>query len=239
MMKDTPITTYEDAKTALYSAAGAGGCAAHVDYHVGILNCEYGALGLRIPVVRDLAKRVALPCRAQVLDGYFADGERLFETTLFAGCLSARKGDYPFTRDALSRVIYKFGSWAHVDTVVPCLKWTDVDTFLKDFDGLRTDGFVYARRTYIVYLMDRMLGGGKTRTAFDLLKSVRLGEYYVDMAAAWLIAEAVAKDGSTAVRAIENGEFPIFVHNKAIQKACESYRVPPEVKTYLKTLKRR
>ena len=35
------------------------------------------------------------------------------------------------------------------------------------------------------------------------------------------------------------GVLPPFVHNKAIQKARESYRVPSETKEYLNTLKRK
>ena len=54
---------------------------------------------------------------------------------------------------------------------------------------------------------------------------------------AWLFAEALVKQWDTAVTYIENCRLDPWTHNKAIQKACESYRVPEERKAYLRTLK--
>ncbi len=63
-------------------------------------------------------------------------------------------------------------------------------------------------------------------------------KYYVNMMLAWFYAEALAKRWEDAVLYLENNMLPVWVHNKAIQKARESFRIPPERKEYLKTLKR-
>lgn len=57
------------------------------------------------------------------------------------------------------------------------------------------------------------------------------------MMIAWYFATALAKQYETALPFIESRALPEFVHNKTIQKACESYRLTPEQKIYLKTLK--
>ncbi len=202
-----------------------------------ILNCDYASIGLRIPFVKKLACFVPLSNRDEVMSGFFADGDLLFEKTLFAGCLGARKGDYDATREYMRRIIPLFGSWAHTDSVVPCLRWTDTDAVLDDFSYLLRDGLPYGVRFYIIYIMNNCLAG-MPKFALDTLKNdVRFGEYYVDMAAAWLIAESLVKQYSITLPYLEGGAFPPFVHNMAIKKARESFRISADRKSYLSALK--
>ncbi len=67
--------------------------------------------------------------------------------------------------------------------------------------------------------------------------SIHSNEYYVNMMTAWLFAEALVKQWDTALPFIQNKKLDPWTHNKAIQKACESFRVSPEHKEYLKTLR--
>ena len=66
---------------------------------------------------------------------------------------------------------------------------------------------------------------------------VKSDEYYVNMMRAWYFATALAKQYDSAVRFIEEKKLDRWTHNKAIQKSVESYRITPEQKTYLKSLK--
>ena len=54
---------------------------------------------------------------------------------------------------------------------------------------------------------------------------------------AWYFATALAKQWDAIVPYIENKRLDVWTHNKAIQKAIESYRITPEQKAYLRTLK--
>ena len=71
----------------------------------------------------------------------------------------------------------------------------------------------------------------------ELAAAVRSEEYYVKMMVAWFFATALAKQYDAAAPYIENRRLEKWTHNKAIQKAVESYRVSAEQKEYLKTLK--
>ena len=64
-------------------------------------------------------------------------------------------------------------------------------------------------------------------------------EYYVNMMRAWYFAEALAKQPAAAERVIASGALDEWTHNKAIQKAVESRRIPAEQKGRLRALKRR
>ena len=62
-------------------------------------------------------------------------------------------------------------------------------------------------------------------------------EYYFNMMRAWYFATALAKQYESTLPFLESKTLDTFTHNKAIQKARESFRVSPEHKAYLKTLK--
>ena len=71
----------------------------------------------------------------------------------------------------------------------------------------------------------------------EIPASVRSEEYYVKMMVAWFFATALAKQWDQAIPYIEQRRLASWTHNKTIQKAIESYRITPEQKEYLRTLK--
>ena len=71
----------------------------------------------------------------------------------------------------------------------------------------------------------------------EIPASVRSEEYYVKMMVAWFFATALAKQWDQAIPYIEQHRLAPWTHNKTIQKAIESYRITPEEKEYLRTLK--
>ena len=62
-------------------------------------------------------------------------------------------------------------------------------------------------------------------------------DYYLKMMVAWYFATALAKQYDATVPFIERKKLEAWTHNKAIQKAMESFRVSDEHKEYLRTLK--
>lgn len=71
----------------------------------------------------------------------------------------------------------------------------------------------------------------------NMVADIHSEEYYINMMLAWYFATALAKQYDSIVPYIEQRRLDRWVHNKAIQKAVESYRILPEQKTYLKTLR--
>ena len=78
-----------------------------------------------------------------------------------------------------------------------------------------------------------------SNTVLQLAAAVQSDEFYVKMAVAWYFSTALAKQYTAALPYIENRVLPRWTHNKTIQKAVESYRITPEQKAYLRTLKMR
>lgn len=76
-------------------------------------------------------------------------------------------------------------------------------------------------------------------TYLQWVKDKQCDEYYVNMMIAWYYATALAKQYESVLPYLENNVLETWVHNKTIQKAIESYRITPEQKDYLKTLRRK
>ena len=62
-------------------------------------------------------------------------------------------------------------------------------------------------------------------------------DYYVRMMVAWFFATALAKQYEATLPYLTQHRLPRWIHNKTIQKACESYRVPADRKVFLKGLR--
>ena len=75
----------------------------------------------------------------------------------------------------------------------------------------------------------------ETKNSF--ISSARSEVYYVKRMIAWFFATALAKQWDATIPYIEQNRLAPWTHNKTIQKAIESYRISPEQKEYLRTLK--
>ncbi|MBR2199118.1 MAG: DNA alkylation repair protein [Fibrobacter sp.] len=95
----------------------------------------------------------------------------------------------------------------------------------------------YVVRFGIEMLMNFFLDGDFKPEYLKWVAKVRRKDYYVKMMVAWYFATALAKQYDATIPYIQDRKLEPWTHNKAIQKAIESYRITPEQKTYLKTLK--
>ena len=71
----------------------------------------------------------------------------------------------------------------------------------------------------------------------DWAAGISSDEYYVRMGIAWFFVTALAKQPEAALPYITERRLDPWTHNKTIQKACESFRVTPEMKEKLKALR--
>ena len=89
----------------------------------------------------------------------------------------------------------------------------------------------------MLMLMKHFLDADFKEEYLEIPASVKSEEYYVNMMIAWFFATALAKQWGTSIPYIEQRRLSEWTHRKTIQKACESYRITDEQKTYLRSLK--
>ena len=103
--------------------------------------------------------------------------------------------------------------------------------------GWLKSGRTYTVRFGIVTLLGFFLDGEFKPEMLQLVADVKSDEFYVKMAAAWYFSIALVKQYDAAVPYFQEHRLDPWTHNKALQKAVESRRIPAETKEYLKSLK--
>ena len=138
---------------------------------------------------------------------------------------------------ALENFLPYVNSWAVSDGLnPPSLKKNRLQLLPKLEQWIKSEA-PYIKRVGMLLLMKYFLDDDFKPEYLELPSSIRSEEYYVNMMTAWLFAEALVKQWDTAISYIQNKKLDVWTHNKAIQKACESFRVSEEHKEYLKTLR--
>lgn len=134
-------------------------------------------------------------------------------------------------------------NWAICDNLCCNSKWIEKEDKQEIWLFLRTLIFSpdeFRSRVGLVLSLSHYLSESDVVRTLDtvILRQYNDSDpYYVRMGVAWLFAEALCKQYELALPYIQNASLSRWIHNKAIQKARESYRITPEQKAYLQSLK--
>ena len=192
-------------------------------------------IGVRVPALRKLAKELAGTPEAE--DFLQQLPHRYYEENNLHGLLISALPDYGAVAAALEAFLPHVDNWATCDLLSP-------KAFRKHPAGLpeqirrwTADAYAYTVRFGLGMLMSFYLDGEFRPEYLDLAAGVRREEYYVKMMVAWYFATALAKQYGAALPYLEDRRLDRWTHNKTIQKAVESYRIPPERKEALRALR--
>ena len=146
--------------------------------------------------------------------------------------------DYDACIAAIDAFLPYVDNWSTCDGWSPKVLKKHLDEVLAKIREWMASDLPYTVRFGIGMLQRYFLDERFEATYLDWVAAVDREEYYVRMMVAWYFATALAKQYEATLPYIEEGKLPAWTHNKAIQKAVESYRVTAEQKNYLKTLKK-
>ena len=130
-------------------------------------------------------------------------------------------------------------NWATCDGLRPKCFSKNKEKLLTYIDKWLKDSKTYTVRFGIEMLMTHFLDEDFDEKYLELVCNVVSDEYYVNMMIAWYFATALAKQYDKAVVFLEECRLSVWVHNKAIQKSVESFRISDKEKLYLKGLRRK
>ena len=194
-------------------------------------------IGVRTPVLRSIAKELAKRDDISV----FLDDlpHKLFEENqLHAFILSGMK-DPDECIKLVDRFLPYVDNWATCDQMSPKVFRKNKKLLLGYVEKWISSDLTYVKRFAIGMLMEHFLDEDFKPSYLSKVAKIRSEEYYVNMMIAWYFATALAKQYDQALPFIEKQKLDRWTHNKTIQKAVESYRITPEQKEYLKTLRRK
>lgn len=144
-------------------------------------------------------------------------------------------------RDVQSRMAFihenlMFSDWWHTDQLISFVADLPFDQALSYAKGYLRDADPFFRRWGYVLFISR-LGRGHAAELLPLMKND--GEYYVQMAEAWLIAELAVCEPDQVHAWMADNDLRYNMNGKAIQKICDSYRISDAWKESFKQLRPR
>lgn len=192
-------------------------------------------IGVRTPDLRGYAKKLL---KEEDVSAFLSDlPHRYFdENQLHAFILSELK-DYGKCMEEVNRFLPYVDNWATCDQMSPKVFKKNRPQLLEQIRIWLKSDRTYTIRFAIGMLMEHYLDDAFDLRYPEMVAGIRSDEYYVNMMIAWYFATALAKQYDEILPFIENRRLDVWTHNKAIQKAIESYRITPEQKEYLKGLK--
>ena len=192
-------------------------------------------LGVRVPKLRTIEKQFRNTDESR---GFLntLPHEYYDENMLHSVFISNLK-DYDQVMDALEIFLPFVDNWAVCDTLRPTVFKKQKISLIEKIREWIASEKTYTCRFGVEMLMTYYLDDDFQKEYLDLPAAVHSEEYYVKMMIAWFFATALAKQWDSTIPYMENRMLDVWVHNKTIQKACESYRITDEQKTYLRTLK--
>lgn len=203
-------------------------------YNDKLANTNLPTIGIRIPVLRKLAKDFFGKID-EIFDS-FADRTPYYEEVQILGIvLSKAKMELSTREEYILKWLEFVDSWALTDVAVYQPKPNEKAEYFNFLSKLTNGDKEFYIRYGAVGLFKYV--DDQPKEVLEVYKGVKFGAYYVDMAVAWGMCELLVKSYNVAIGAIEDKIFPPFVHNKSIQKAIESFRITKEQKEYLRSLK--
>lgn len=192
-------------------------------------------IGIRMPLLRKFTREFA---KTPETECFLRDlPHRYYEENNMHMMIVSWIKDYGTCLAELERFLPYVNNWATCDLPAPKCFAKHKEELLPEIQKWITSGRTYTIRYGIGMLMSFYLDEDFNPEYLKLAANIRSDEYYVNMMIAWYLATALAKQWEATIPYLEERRLPEWIHRKTIQKAIESYRITPEQKVYLRSLR--
>ena len=248
----------KEIKDELYRLAGAekatgtaadGDKSQYADFSKTLNPTSLPMLGVRLPELRKLAKRIAKDDYKKFLGQNPMDSFEM--ETLQAMVIGYAKDDLSEILACAADFIPKIHDWSVNDSFCQTFKICEKaqnqkdcwDFFMKYANSKRE----FEVRVVAVMLMSHYLNDEYIDRVIQVLNNVYTGDtpdksdyYYAKMGVAWAVATVAAKYPEKCLVYMKSSENHLdgWTYNKSIQKMCESFRVSEELKEEMKKLRK-
>ncbi|HJJ31670.1 MAG TPA: DNA alkylation repair protein [Methanocorpusculum sp.] len=204
----------------------------------GLLPGSDNLLGVRIPKLREIAKREAkADWRAYLKDA--SDGS--FEEIMLQGLvISYAKAAPEEICKALDIFVPKVDNWSVCDSTAMTIQSVKKhpDIFFSYAKKCIAEGTEFSVRFGIVLLLAHFITDEYYKKVLALLNRREFPGYYAKTAAAWAVSVLYVKYPDETEEWMKDCLLDDETINKAVQKIKESYRVTPDAKQRAELLKR-
>lgn len=195
-------------------------------------------LGVRVPALRKYAKDFS----KKFPDASYRDiDSEFYEEIMLQGMLIGlnSRNELEVNILELKEFITKIDNWAVCDIFVSGLKFIkkNPDEYWNLIKEYAKKDKEFEKRFAYVVLLEYYINDKYIDEVLELLLKENSEQYYVYMSVAWALSVCLVKYYDKTVSQMKKSALNKITYNKAIQKACESYRVSQEHKNELKNIK--
>ena len=192
-------------------------------------------IGVRTPELRKFAKQLAKDER--VGDFLAVLPHRYLDEMNLHGFIISKLKDYDECLEEIERFLPYVNNWATCDLLSPKAfkQKKNRVRLIEDIKRWMASDEPFIIRFGIEMLMSFYLDEDFKPEYLKWVSDIRHEHYYVKMMVAWYFATALAKQWESTLPYIVESTLEKWTHNKAIQKAVDSYRITPEQKELLKS----
>ena len=201
-------------------------------------------VGVRLPLLRKLAKEISKNNAKQYLDGALNRNskEELFEEIMLQGMIIGyMKADISDIFSCADKFVPKIDNWSICDSFCSGFKhanhykeqtWNWLRQYLDMKDG------EFEIRFAVVMLLNYYVEESYLSDLYDIFDGITNDAYYVRMAVAWAISICYVKYPESCMEYLKDNKLDDFTYNKALQKITESLCVSAEDKKIIRSMKR-
>ncbi len=212
------------------------------EFHKGLCPGTENILGIRVPILRDYARKLSKEYEIHELlnnidDEYY---EEIMLQGMLIGLEKEKDKDIENILKDIEEFVPKIDNWAVCDVFCAGLKITK--KHLKEmWDFLQK--YVISDKEFeirfgVVMILDYYIREEYLEKNFDIFDHIKSDQYYVQMAVAWAISICFIKFYDRTIEYLKQAKIDKFTYNKALQKAIESYRISDEEKAQLRKMKK-
>lgn len=227
-MSNSEIKAYLDINTDLV----------YRDFHSKLVPNIETFRGVRLPVIRQLAKKVAEDDIFGYLDN--AELDSYEERMLYGLVVGFMKGEFTDIKPYITKFVPHIDNWAVCDCFCASLKITakNRDQMIDYVLSYLNSEKEFEVRFGVVMLMNYYIVDEFIDVLLKRLEQVDNDAYYVKMAIAWTISFCYIKHCAKTLSFLQDNKLDNWTHNKSIQKIIESRRVSDIDKVLVKSYKR-
>jgi len=196
---------------------------------------ESDMIGIRIPDLRKIAKDIY----TEEWIGEFLNElpHRYFEENNLHAFIIEQEKDFFKALELTERFLPYIDNWATCDSFFPKVFRKNIEIIDQKIELWLTSDKEYTVRYALGLIMRLHLKDNYDERFLDKASAIRSDKYYINMMIAWLFATALVYRKDVVIDYFKSNKLPTWVHNKAIQKAIESYRIDNHTKELIKKYK--
>lgn len=198
------------------------------EFHGGLTNTRYERIGVRIPVLRRIAKEII---KSGEWQEFLAVRPIIFyEHAMLAGIISASVKEPYADKIARLKEFSEFvDDWAVCDITCSTLKCKDARLF-DDMRAFAASPDIWLARMGIVVILGNFADREHLDGIRGAINGIKAEGYYVDMAVGWLICTVESHGEGAGIELMRTAHISERVRKIAASKMRDSYRVSDKSK---------